>query len=209
MYYYFSLHFELEYHRISYIQKQFYWWRKPPTCRRSLTNFIIYIVMLYWVHLAWAGFELTTSVVKKMNVLTCHFYQGFSSSVINQADKIPVTHWKTWNTNNVLKKKNMSHSFVFCFPYHLLESTRALPFYIWRNSEIKQEIVKIIVIRLHTFVSDQKRGDQIKNKKYHTVGTVPESNRKTKKKYVTQFRFLFTVPSTRICTNFALLYLFI
>ena len=65
-----------------------------------------------------------------MNVLTCHFYQGFSSSVINQADKIPVTHWKTWNTNNVLKKKNMSHSFVFCFPYHLLESTRALPFYI-------------------------------------------------------------------------------
>ena len=42
---------------------KFYWWRKPPTCRKSLTNFIIYIVMLYWVHLAWAGFELTTSVV--------------------------------------------------------------------------------------------------------------------------------------------------
>ena len=45
-------------------------------------------------------------------------------------DKIPVTHWKTWNTNNVLKKKNMSHSFVFCLPYHLLESARTLPFYI-------------------------------------------------------------------------------
>ena len=30
-------------------------WRKPPTCRKSLTN-----CMLYRVHLAWAGFEHTT-----------------------------------------------------------------------------------------------------------------------------------------------------
>jgi hypothetical protein len=43
---------------------------------------------------------------------------------------------------------------------------------------MKQEIVKIIFIWLNTFVSDQKRGDQIKNKKYQTVGTVLESNRK-------------------------------
>jgi hypothetical protein len=35
-------------------------WRKPPTCRKSLTNFI---TMLYRVHLARVAFELTTIVV--------------------------------------------------------------------------------------------------------------------------------------------------
>jgi hypothetical protein len=34
--------------------------RKPPTCRKSRTK---YYIILYQVHLAWAGFELTTSVV--------------------------------------------------------------------------------------------------------------------------------------------------
>ena len=35
--------------------------RKPPTCRKSLTNF--YHIMLYWIHLTWAGFEFTISGV--------------------------------------------------------------------------------------------------------------------------------------------------
>ena len=45
---------------------QFYCWRnmstrrKPPTCSKSLTNFI---TMWYRVHLAWVGFGLTTLVV--------------------------------------------------------------------------------------------------------------------------------------------------
>jgi hypothetical protein len=34
--------------------------RKPPTCRKSLTD---YHIILYQVHLAWAGFELTILVV--------------------------------------------------------------------------------------------------------------------------------------------------
>ena len=40
---------------------QFYWWRKPPTCRKSLINF--YHIMLYRIHFVWAGFELTMLVV--------------------------------------------------------------------------------------------------------------------------------------------------
>ena len=39
----------------------FYWWRKPPTCRKSLTNFITKCCIKYTS--PWAGFELTALVV--------------------------------------------------------------------------------------------------------------------------------------------------
>jgi len=45
--------------------------KKPPTCRKSLTNF--YHIMLYRVHLVWMGFEITTLMVISADCIGSYF----------------------------------------------------------------------------------------------------------------------------------------
>jgi hypothetical protein len=56
-----------------YHGSQLYWWRKPEYLEKTThppkVTDNLYHIMLYWVHLAWAGFELTTSVVTGTNCI--------------------------------------------------------------------------------------------------------------------------------------------
>jgi hypothetical protein len=61
-----------------YCGGQFYWWRnprKPPTC----------CIMLYWVHLSWAGFELIFYTWNRVRIIIVehNLHVDFFLGVIN------------------------------------------------------------------------------------------------------------------------------
>ena len=65
-----------------YRGSQFYWWRKPSTCHKSLYK--LYHIMLYRVHLAWAGFKLTTLVIALLTISHLQFIYSINFSFLFQ-----------------------------------------------------------------------------------------------------------------------------
>jgi hypothetical protein len=73
-----------------YHGSQFCWWRKPLTCRKSLTNFIEYTS-------SWTGLEITTLVVyivcisPSLNTTSLQIISSWSQTIY----KLQVDHTKT------------------------------------------------------------------------------------------------------------------
>ena len=111
-------------------------WRKPPICRKSRDK--LYHIMLYRVHLACAGFELTTLVVIGTD------YTGSCKSNYHTitTSTAPNKKYDTWRTSQLQHSSRINGQYYWiclnlCVLHNLFRIIRSFLDSYW-SSKLKQ-----------------------------------------------------------------------
>jgi len=120
-----------------YRDGQFYWWRKPLTALKSLTNFITLCCIEYT--LPWGGFKLTTLVVIGSDCKGKVNYHTIITTVAPASLLTDDRNHKPWNMSSTERSKIKMQVLMEC----------CYSIYKWKVNNRKIEVISFVV-KLHS-----------------------------------------------------------